>query len=155
MKPFLYALLCLSSTTACADGIYKYVDAEGHVTYTNIPTKGAQRVQLTPLSSYRGTESVKKRAASAGDVQIDSNTQKQRDGMQRKILEGELSKEQSELAKAQQALADGKATRNGDEHNYQKYLDRIKQLQDVVTEHEKNIAAIKQELGQNSANAQK
>jgi len=151
MKRLVFALLCCYMSAAQAE-IYKYIDAQGHVTYTNIPTKGAQRVQLTPLSSYHATEPHGKKASSASSsepgVKVDSGIQKQRDSGRRKILEDELSNEQKALASAEKALADGKATRNGDERNYQKYLDRIKGLQDTVTAHQKNAAAIRQELGQ-------
>lgn len=152
MKRFV--LLCLCTGLAQAEEVYKYIDAQGHVTYTNIPTKGAQRIQLTPLSSYRQANAGKKREDASGS-QIDSGTQKQRDSGRRKILEQELSNEQKALGDAQKALEEGKAVRNGNEHNYQNYLNRIQQLQDNVTAHLKNIAALKQELGQGGSDAQK
>lgn len=148
MKRLVFALLCIYGAAAQAE-VYKYVDAQGHVTYTNVPTKGAQRVQLTPLSSYRPSEMPgKRRAEASSDIgaKVDSGTQKQRDSGRRKILEQELSNEQKALAEAEKALADGKAVRHGNEKNYQKYLDRVKGLQDNVTTHQKNIAAIRQEL---------
>lgn len=150
MKRLVFALLCLYGGAAQAE-VYKYIDAQGHVTYTNMPTKGAQRVQLTPLSSYRSPDGqIKKRpeASSGLNAKVDSGTQKQRDGGRRKILEQELANEQKALTDAEKVLVEGKATRNGDERNYQKYQDRIKGLQDNVTAHQKNIAAIRQELGQ-------
>ncbi|XLM23173.1 DUF4124 domain-containing protein, partial [Chromobacterium piscinae] len=30
--------------------MYKYVDAQGNVTYTNVPLRGAQPITLNPLS---------------------------------------------------------------------------------------------------------
>lgn len=160
MKRLVLAVLCCYAAAAQAE-VYKYVDAQGHVTYTNIPTKGAQRVQLTPLSSYRSQDGGQTRkklndaSPTGAGVKVDSDTQKQRDGGRRKILEQELANEQKALGDAEKALADGKAVRTGDEKNYQKYLDRIKGLEDTVTAHQKNIAAIRQELGQVANNAPK
>jgi hypothetical protein len=157
MKRLVFALLCAYSAAAQAE-VYKYVDAQGHVTYTNVPTKGAQRVQLTPLSSYRPSEMPgKRRAEASSDIgaKVDSGTQKQRDTGRRKILEQELSNEQKALAEAEKALADGKAVRYGNEKNYQKYLDRVNGLQDNVTVHQKNIMAIRQELAQAGGGAPK
>lgn len=154
MKRFV--LLSLLAGLAQADEIYKYIDAQGHVTYTNIPTKGAQRLQLTPLSSYRQSgNNFAKKQGEASAAQVDSGTQKQRDTGRRKILEQELNNEQKALGEAQKALDEGKAVRNGNEHNYQNYLNRIQQLQDNVTAHLKNITALKQELGQSGTDAQK
>ncbi|UGA38878.1 hypothetical protein JOS77_04030 [Chromobacterium haemolyticum] len=54
------------------------------------------------------------------------------------------------MTEAEKALADGKATRNGDEtRNYQKYLNRVQKLQDEVTDRQKNVEALRRELGQN------
>jgi len=37
--------------------------------------------------------------------------------------------------------------RNGDEKNYQRVLDRLKPFQDRVAEHQRNVDAIRQEIG--------
>ncbi|UTH72498.1 DUF4124 domain-containing protein [Chromobacterium sp. IIBBL 290-4] len=151
MKTLAFLILFCCGLAQAAT-IYKYVDANGNVTYTNVPIRGAQPITLNPISSYPGRKagsSVGKPAASGSYPSVDADTQKQRDNGRRKILETELANEQKALAAAQKALADGKATRLGDEaRNYQKYLDRVKKLQDEVTDREKNVAALKDELGQ-------
>ena len=50
------------------------------------------------------------------------------------------------LAEARKALSEGEATRMGGERNYQRYLDRVQGLKDRVSQHERNIGALKQEL---------
>ncbi|RXZ44985.1 DUF4124 domain-containing protein [Crenobacter cavernae] len=165
MKALVLVLaVLLSGTTQAA--VYKYVDANGRITYTNVPMRGSQRVDLAPLSSYRpsgesaavsprssssggSASSTPRPAGSAGAYpQVSADTQKQRDAGRRKILEDELGNEQKALADARKALTDGEATRNGNEKNYQKYLDRVQKLKDAVTDREKNVAAIRKELGQ-------
>ncbi len=37
--------------------------------------------------------------------------------------------------------------RHGDERNYQRVLDRLKPFQEAVERHERNVAALKKELG--------
>ncbi len=148
----LALLLLLACGGVQAATIYKYVDANGNVTYTNVPIRGAQPIKLNPLSSYPGGKSggasAGKPAASGGYPSVDANTQKQRDNGRKKILEQELANEAKALDAAKKALADGKATRLGDEaRNYQKYLDRVQKLQDEVTDRQKNVEALRRELG--------
>lgn len=66
---------------------------------------------------------------------------------QRDILEKELSAEQDMLAKAKKDLADQEAVRYGDERNYARVLERLQKYKDNVEVHEKNVEALKRELG--------
>lgn len=132
--------------------IYKIIDANGKITYSNIPAKGAQRLNLEPLSSIPSSApSGRPRSAAANSTppsfpRVDSDTQKKRDDMRRKLLNDELSAEMKHLAESRLALTDGENVRLGNERNYQKYIDRIQQLKDNVTMHEKNVAALQKEL---------
>ncbi|QBJ78671.1 DUF4124 domain-containing protein [Aquitalea sp. USM4] len=161
MKTLAFCLL-LTCGLAHAE-VYKYIDANGNVTFTNVPIKGAKPMHLAPLSTYGGSGSGKGKAAASGKSastpdgypSVDNGTQTKRDEGRRKILENELANEQKALADAQKAYTDGAATRNGDEtRNYQKYLDRVQKLKDAVTERQKNVDALRRELGQAASNAQ-
>jgi len=66
---------------------------------------------------------------------------------QREILEKELLAEQQLLAKAQKDLANQEAIRTGDERNYAKVLERLQPYKDNIDLHQKNIEALKRELG--------
>ena len=126
--------------------IYKYVDENGRVTYSNISKKGAKKLDLEPISTVSGSKP--KSVATPGSFpKVDGETQKKRDDVRRKLLEEELANEQKQLAAAQQALKEGEGVRLGNERNYQKYLDRIQGLKDEVTAHEKNLEALQKELG--------
>jgi hypothetical protein len=125
--------------------IYKYVDENGRITYTNIPKKGAKKLDLDPISAAK----TRNNTGPADFPKVDNQTQKKRDDLRKQILQDELTGEEKSLADAQKALKEGEATRVGDEaRNYQKYLDRIKKLKDNVSLHERNITALKKELGQ-------
>jgi hypothetical protein len=152
--------VCLLLTCGLAQAeVYKYIDANGNVTFTNVP------IWPSPCTWHRCPPMAA--AASAycrqwqvgldpdGYPSVDNGTQTKRDEGRRKILEGELANEQKALADAQKAYTDGAATRNGDEtRNYQKYLDRAQKLKDAVTERQKNVDALRRELGQSASSAQ-
>jgi len=124
--------------------IYKYVDESGRVTYTNIPKKGAKKLDLDPVSAAK----TRSNTGPANFPRVDNQTQKKRDDLRKQILLDELTTEEKALLDAQKALKDGEATRLGDEtRNYQKYLERVKRLKENVSLHTQNIAALKKELG--------
>jgi hypothetical protein len=51
------------------------------------------------------------------------------------------------LADARKKLSEQEAIRSGNEQNYAKVLERLKPYQDTVEVHEKNVEALKRELG--------
>ena len=124
--------------------IYKKVDEDGRVTYSNVPSKGAQKLNLEPLNTVPASKP--KTQSPDNFPRVDSDTQKDRDYKRRQILESELAQEKKQLEDARTALTEGEATRLGDERNYQKYLDRVQRLKDAVAEHEKNIDALREEM---------
>jgi hypothetical protein len=153
----------LSWTIAAATGLFagsghatlcKYVDDRGQVTYSDAPVKGATKascfeappVPPPPPPQQRTTAPGATQAPSGGLPNVDPATQKKRDESRRKILESELASEEQALAGARKALADGESVRLGDERNYQRYLDRIQGLKERVAQHERNVAALRQEL---------
>jgi outer membrane PBP1 activator LpoA protein len=64
------------------------------------------------------------------------------------ILNEELALEQKALTDSQQALQSGMATRlPSEQNNPEQYQARIKALRDAVTEHQKNIDILSNQLG--------
>ncbi len=146
MRTALLILLSVFLSQAALADIYKLVDENGRVTYSNAPLKGAKKLNLEPISTVAMPKPKPPAASPASFPRVDSETQKKRDGTRRDILEQELAAEQKLLEEAKKAQAEGEATRQGDERNYQKYLDRIQGLKDNVALHEKNIDALNKEL---------
>ncbi len=143
MRAVLAVMLMLAAVHAKAD-IYKSVDEDGRVTYSNVPSKGAQKLNLEPLNTVPLSKPSTQPPGSF--PKVDAETQKNRDKVRRQILENELTQEMNQLEDAKKALAEGESVRLGGERNYQKYLDRIQPLKDAVAEHQKNIDALKEEL---------
>lgn len=152
-KLLAFLSLMAASASLHAD-IYKYVDEEGRVTFTNVYRKGAVKLDIdtTPSAPAAGpAANAKPKSAPtvtpASFPRVSPDTQRKRDEARRKILEGELAAETNALESARRALAEGEAVRLGDErHNYQRYLDRVHKLKDSVVLHERNAAAIRSEI---------
>ncbi|MGC3962117.1 MAG: DUF4124 domain-containing protein [Rhodocyclaceae bacterium] len=139
----------LAAPMAQAD-IYKCLDDAGHVTYTNDrPASGKGCTLLTREQSITTIPAPKRAAQTptpASFPKVDDATQKSRDQTRRQILDSELATEQKQLDAAKKELADQESVRNGDERNYQKFLDRVQPYKDKVALHERNIEAIRKEL---------
>lgn len=150
MKALLFLACCLAMTAAHAE-IYKHVDEYGRVTYSNIPIKGARKLNLDPLPVVPPL--AKPKAATSNPTpanfpRVDAGTQKKRDDMRHQILADELATEEKLLAEARQTQKDAEAARAGKEATQlpEKYLARLQQLKENVVRHEKNIQALKVEI---------
>jgi hypothetical protein len=146
----LLAILFASVFTAPAFAeTCKYVDSEGRTIYSNVPVKNARKITCfqPPQPAAAAPAPRSDAEPSAPRTRVDPNTQRQRDDQRRNILESELAAEQEQLEQAKRELAEQEAVRHGDERNYERVLERLKPYQEAVAQHEKNIASIKQELG--------
>jgi len=178
--------VALSGAAWAETTIYKHVDENGRVTYSNKPMKGATVLELDPITTIPASpavavapppaakavatlERLDKPAAVATPTlaSIDANVQKRRDNDRRKILEEELTREEDSLAEARASISQEqqnptlvaavKAMQTTAEpspaqltemrSNIEKASGRIRGLQSTVAEHEKNIEALKKELG--------
>lgn len=163
---FIFAALCLPLSTYAQ--IYKYVDSEGRVTYSNVKIKGAKKLELEPADTNFGTdsgggESAPKRATPTRSAtpnnfpKVDKTTQNQRDNQRKEVLQSELDAEKSALEKAKQAYAEGESnpevykTKEGKTfRNVPKFEEKMKALQDDVDAHQRNVDLLTKEL--NSVN---
>jgi hypothetical protein len=80
------------------------------------------------------------------DERVSVAEQRARDSDARRILEGELRREQERLAALQKDFNNGEPERRGDERNYQKYIDRVAEMKAAIARKEADIAAIRREL---------
>jgi len=85
-------------------------------------------------------------AARPGDPKVDPAAQRQRDSDARRILEGELRREEERLTALKRDYNNGEPERRGDERNYQNYLDRVAQMKAGILRSESDVAALKREL---------
>ena len=85
-------------------------------------------------------------AATSGFPRVDSATQRSRDSERRTVLEQELQAEDAKLAALRAEYNNGQPERQGNERNYQKYLDRTAGLRDDIGRSEANAASLRREL---------
>jgi len=149
------------------------LDLEPLTTIPSSPTVALQRDKAA-ASAEKAAEKSEARAEAKPAVaivmplaSIDPQVQKRRDDGRRKILESELQQEEQSLADARKTLLDEQqnpqliaAVRTAQQaaepsaaellefrKNIDKASSRIRGLQSTVAEHEKNIEALKKELG--------
>ncbi|MCE7913109.1 MAG: DUF4124 domain-containing protein [Nitrosomonas sp. PRO4] len=128
--------LVLFSSVSAGTEIYKYVDKDGNITFTNRRISNAQKISIASFS--RNNEQSGLRSTSP---RVKDSTQKERDAMRRQILEKELVTEEKLLTDTQNFLEEIRS--NSKSGNYQ---ERVVQLQNKLFLHQRNIAALKKEL---------
>lgn len=159
MKKILF-LLALGScanlypSIALAE-VYKVIDADGRVTYTNVPTKGAKKLDIEPAPSDGATAPPRniRTPTPAAFPRIDKQTQNQRDNTRKQILQAELESEKKALEEARKAYIEGesnpevyKAANGKTFRNVAKFEAKMKLLQANVDMHERNIQLLQKEL---------
>lgn len=138
---FVTVLLGFTSVTVAGKEIYKLVDKDGNITFTNRPTRHAQKVNFASFSgsaNTRSADTVTQKPTSAPSIK--SNAQKERDGTRRQILEKELHSENKLLSDTKQSLS--QISQSDD--NLQD--GKIAQLKSKLFLHQRNISALKKEL---------
>ncbi|SER55449.1 protein of unknown function [Nitrosomonas sp. Nm51] len=142
-KPGLVIILLLlglnsSPELVAGSTIYKHVDQDGNITFTNRPIKGGGKRQTSrqPPQSRKATLYTPKRSPDE-TVQI----QNKREIKRREILEHELAAEMMLFSGAQRNLS---LLKNDIERHRQE--EKIRQLRTKIQRHESNITALKKEL---------
>ncbi|MBK8523356.1 MAG: DUF4124 domain-containing protein [Betaproteobacteria bacterium] len=131
--------------------IYKCTDRDGHVTYSNVASKGCGKLNLDPISSVPGTKPAARTPTPATFPRVEDGTQKARDNDRKKILEQELTAEQKSLDDARKKLEEGEIAlpqerMQGGAINQAKVQERVQPLRDQVRLHERNLEAIRKEM---------
>lgn len=168
MKYILGSLLCLAvmisakvplvASAFAQNDVYLCIDAEGRREYKN--TGSTSRCKKVDLPGVTTVPSSAPRAASAPTAarsapaaspsefpRVSSSEQKARDSDRKRILQDELKNEEAKLAAIKAEYNNGEPERLGNERNYAKYQERTAALKDDVMRTERNVEALKRELG--------
>lgn len=117
--------------------------------------QGCKVIEGTPITVIQGRPPAPRPAGGAAtapdasrppEARIDPGAQRARDSDSRRILEAELRREQERLDELKREYNNGEPERQGNERNYQKYLDRVADLKSSIARKENDIVAIKREL---------
>jgi hypothetical protein len=115
--------------------------------------KGCKKLNLPEVVTVPGgriAAPAKSAGSSAGSTsfpRVDSATQRSRDSERRTVLTQELQAEEAKLQGLRAEYNNGQPERQGNERNYQKYLDRTAALRDDIARSEANAASLRRELG--------
>jgi hypothetical protein len=129
--------------------IYKHVDSDGRVTFSNKPIKGANRLQpihSSPKFNPGATQN-------SPPYEVSNHTQKKRDTKRRQLLENELKNELRLLVDAKLILAKTikdseiiKINTTPPQNDAIKHENTVHAIQKRVLLHERNVTALKKEL---------
>jgi hypothetical protein len=160
-KQFIFTIISLLFSHIAFAEIYKNVDADGRVTYSNIKSKGAVRLEIDTNANSVGNIPAKtnkpapnKRTSTPDEFpRVTKDTQNQRDDKRRAILQTELEAEKLALAEAKKAYIEGEEnpevykTASGQTfRNVPRYEEKMKNLKENVDNHQKNIELLQKEL---------
>ncbi len=149
----LTALLCGGAHAQSA--IYKCVDAQGRVEFTDVSKTGCKALDLPgsyPAPVRRGGATSRQGSAPAPTAspanfpRVDVAAQKARDDDRRGILNEELRAEEKKLADLKAAYNGGEPERQGNEKNYAKYQERVASMKEDIARAERNLEALRREL---------
>jgi len=157
----LVASLGLAVSSLAFAEIYKHVDENGRVTYSNTKSKGATRLEIDPevnnVQSQRPAQTNTRSATPNDFPRVDKQTQNGRDNKRKEILQSELEAEKEALEEAKRAYAEGESkpevyqrrNANGTTstfRNVPKFEEKMRGLQAEVDAHTRNIELLQQEL---------
>jgi hypothetical protein len=137
--------------------VYLCIDENGKKEYKNNgATKGCKKISLPGITTIpapparkaaSAVASSKPASAPADFPKVDGSTQKARDNDRKQILLDEMKNEEQKLATLKKEYGNGEPERRGDERNYAKYQERVGAMKEDISRTEKNIDALKRELG--------
>lgn len=144
--------------TATAGPIYRCQTPAGVVEYSNsapadAQAKRCQKIELPNINTIPAPAHSKAGGAAPGNAKsgnafpaVSPESQKARDNDRARILQDELKREEERLASLKTTFNNGQPERNGDERNFQKYLDRVEKMRSDIASHESNVGALRREL---------
>ena len=125
-------------------------DYKNTITAKEAEKLGCRKIEGAPVTIMQMTKprpgnAVPTTAAGSG-ARVDPIAQRARDSDARKILVDELKAEEDRLAAMQKDFNNGQPERQGDEKNYQKYLDRVNEMKAAIVRKQSDVAALRREI---------
>ncbi|HLP80373.1 MAG TPA: DUF4124 domain-containing protein [Nitrosomonas sp.] len=119
--------------------VYKQIDANGNITYTNVPSGNGKKLDLPAIVVVPSTKS----------EEIDDRIIKRRESFKiddlREELYRKISDEENRLNEVKNEYKNGEPDRLGSERNYQRYLNRVERLREEINVRERNLNLLREE----------
>lgn len=159
----LAAGLMFSGAAGAQTVVYKCVDAQGRVEFTDTNKRGCKALDLpgyipappqrpapaapaSPSARQASPAPAASTPSPANFPRVDTGQQRVRDDERREILNEELRAEEQKLAEQRREFNNGEPARNGNERNYAKYQERVGQMREDISRTERNIEALRREI---------
>jgi hypothetical protein len=138
---YILLLVFLTSYVSQAfSGVYKQIDEHGNVTYSNVRSEGAEKVDLPPIVLVPGVDS------EDVDARIKQRRESNKIKEQEEEIKQKIAEESDRLETLKAEYKDGNPDRLGSERNYQRYLDRVERLKNEISIREANLQALQRKL---------
>ncbi len=142
MKPdyllFIAILLCYSGQLHSE--VYKQTDEQGNVTYSNVKSNSAEKIDLPSLIVVPSVD------AKNIDKRIIQRRENKIIKTQRQEVEQRIAEETELLEEIKAEYNEGTPDRLGSERNYQRYLNRVDRLKREISLREANLQALQNQL---------
>ena len=119
--------------------VYKQIDTNGNITYTNVPSGNGKKLDLPAIVVVPSTKS----------EEIDDRIIKRRESVKiddlREELYRKISDEENRLNEVKNEYKNGEPDRLGSERNYQRYLNRVERLREEINVRERNLNLLREE----------
>jgi hypothetical protein len=151
-------LLAIQNGAQAQTPVYKCVDAEGRVEFTDTKRASCKLLDLpgyvpppaprasSPIPAVRPSSPPPASVSPASYPRVDSAQQRARDDDRRDILNDELRYEEKKLSDLKKDFNNGEPERQGNEKNYAKYQERVASMRDEIGRTERNIEALRREI---------
>jgi hypothetical protein len=138
---------CAGKPISISGDLYKCTTTSGNDAFFNVPSaNGANSVPRR--AEGKAATNTSAPSTPAGFPRVDPETQKGRDDLRRKVLTDELTAEEKALIDARIAYDGGAPAPLPEEKaDAEKYRLRIGRLREAVQLHQRNVDALKKELG--------
>lgn len=136
----IFFLILLVTSNSVQAGVFKHVDKDGNVTYSNMRSNNAKAVDLPSITVVPAIQT------EAVNSIIERRKEASSNKKQRSDIESQIADEENHLSALKDEYKDGTPDRLGSERNYQRYLDRVERLKGEIAARESNLSNLQQIL---------
>ena len=130
----IFYLILLVTSNFVQAGVFKHVDKDGNITYSNMRSNNAKAVDLPSITVVPAIQT------EAVNSIIERRKEASSNKKQRSDIESQIADEENHLSALKDEYKGGTPDRLGSERNYQRYLDRVERLKGEIAVRESNLS---------------